>query len=231
MSLRKRSSRIWNISTNQFKVIVKEAKTLSDIIRKCGLQNIGGNHKTVLRRIEEEAIDISHIPRGLGSNKQRPMGGITPIPLEQLLCEHSRANRKGVKKRLISSGLLQNICAICGLKPEWNGKSLVLRLDHENGINDDNRLENLRLLCPNCDSQTETFAGRNLTKWRCILCFKKVSCGSTRCQKCSNRFHAKTKIQWPSMDELRTRVAATSALQVSKELGVSDRAVRKRLKK
>jgi 5-methylcytosine-specific restriction endonuclease McrA len=50
---------------------------------------------------------------------------------------------------------------LCGQQPMWNGKQLVLILDHINGINNDNRLENLRLLCPNCNSQTPTFAGRN----------------------------------------------------------------------
>jgi hypothetical protein len=59
--------------------------------------------------------------------------------------------------------LLEFSCSECGLD-SWLGKSLVLELDHINGIRSDNRLENLRLLCPNCHSQTETFRGRN----RCL---------------------------------------------------------------
>ena len=53
------------------------------------------------------------------------------------------------------------LCGICGLGPEWNGMVLVLQIDHINGDSTDSRLENLRFLCPNCHSQTETFAGRN----------------------------------------------------------------------
>ena len=87
-----------------------------------------------------------------------------PPPLVQLLIEHGTTNRGHLKNRLIREGVLTNKCELCGLDPSWNGKVLVLRLDHINGVNDDYRLSNLRLLCPNCDSQTETFAGRNVKR-------------------------------------------------------------------
>ena len=67
--------------------------------------------------------------------------------------------------RLIAQGLLVDAYAECGVS-EWRGRKLVLRLDHINGIGDDNRIENLRLLCPNCDSQSATYCGRNMRrKW------------------------------------------------------------------
>lgn len=83
------------------------------------------------------------------------------IPLDEVLVENSTYQRVHLKRRLLEQGLLENTCALCPQGPEWNGKPLVLALDHENGISNDNRLSNLRLLCPNCHSQTETFAGRN----------------------------------------------------------------------
>jgi 5-methylcytosine-specific restriction endonuclease McrA len=63
-----------------------------------------------------------------------------------------------LKRRLISESLLENKCSIqeCGLT-EWCGRPIVLVLDHINGVNNDNRLENLRFLCPNCNSQQDTF--------------------------------------------------------------------------
>jgi hypothetical protein len=73
--------------------------------------------------------------------------------------------RGSVKRRLIKEGILVKRCAVCACEPFWLGKPLVLRLDHINGIPTDYRIENLRLVCPNCDSQLETFAGRN-RHWR-----------------------------------------------------------------
>lgn len=77
--------------------------------------------------------------------------------LERGLVENSTAKRGELKKRLIETGLLPNRCAKCERGAEWMGEPLILILDHINGINNDSRLENLRLLCPNCNSQTTTF--------------------------------------------------------------------------
>jgi hypothetical protein len=66
-----------------------------------------------------------------------------------------------LKRRLLRERLLINRCVECGLEPIWQGKPLVLVLDHVNGDSSDYRLDNLRLLCPNCNSQQDTFAGRN----------------------------------------------------------------------
>jgi Zn finger protein HypA/HybF involved in hydrogenase expression len=97
-------------------------------------------------------------------DKARLRGAIVPmewkIPMSDLLVVDSKSNRTHVKKRLIKENLLTYECYKCGLK-EWNGKAISLQLEHINGINNDNRIENLCLLCPNCHSQTDTFAGRN----------------------------------------------------------------------
>jgi len=79
-------------------------------------------------------------------------------PLERIL-QDSRS-RYTVKRRLLAAGLLKNACEECGLA-EWRGRPLAIQIDHRNGVNDDHRLENLRMLCPNCHSQTATYAARN----------------------------------------------------------------------
>lgn len=83
-----------------------------------------------------------------------------------LLSANARVSRGSVKRRLIQEGVLAERCKECGGGTSWNGKPIVLVLDHVNGINNDYREENLRLLCPNCNSQTDTFSGRNVRKLR-----------------------------------------------------------------
>jgi len=82
-----------------------------------------------------------------------------PMPMERLLVADTYRSRHNVKLRLLGEGLKHNRCEICGLT-EWRGAPLSMALHHINGDGRDNRLENLQLLCPNCHSQTENFAGR-----------------------------------------------------------------------
>jgi 5-methylcytosine-specific restriction endonuclease McrA len=80
------------------------------------------------------------------------------FPNEQVFVENSTYSRTHLKKRIIKENILPYICSECGLKDMWNNKPIVLHLDHINGINNDNRIENLRFLCPNCHSQQPTYS-------------------------------------------------------------------------
>ena len=95
----------------------------------------------------------------------RPNPHVRCRPLDEVLRAGSRVNTNRLKQRLIREGLRQANCECCGLS-EWNGLPIPLELDHVNGWRDDNRLENLRVLCPNCHARTETYRGRNIGKAR-----------------------------------------------------------------
>ena len=88
---------------------------------------------------------------------------MSKTPMSEILVKNSKyLNRYRLKIRIVNEGYLEYRCIECNNIGEWNGKILSLHLDHKNGINNDNRIENLRFLCPNCHSQTDTYAGKNI---------------------------------------------------------------------
>lgn len=230
---RVRTSPIWKINRQDLQELAQSSSTISDMLRYFGMDNKGSNYQTLKKRLSEDNIDYSHIPLGLNANKGIKRSNIIQTPLEEILTKKSTYSRAKLKERLLGGGLLKNLCYVCGIGPEYNGKGLSLVIDHINGISDDNRLSNLRILCPNCHSQTPTFAGRNVKhrteRRNCVSCGKIISKKSTRCRPCSSRMPRRKKIEWPSKDELRARLKTTSYVSLGKELGVSDNAIRKYL--
>lgn len=223
-----KTSRIWTIPAQEFAELVKSSTSVAEIVRGCGFGSISGSYSTVKRRIKTDGLDVSHIPSGLGSNRGRKFSPEL-IPLDQILVEGSSYSRASLKRRLIRDGLIENKCAKCGLGSTWNDELLILRLDHINGVNDDNRLNNLRLLCPNCDSQTSTFSGRNAAQWKCLTCRKKVGRRVKYCKTCRPAISRVKfrKIEWPPLKELSIMLEQSSMVEVGRRLGVSDNAVRK----
>lgn len=144
--------------------IVKDSVSVAEVIRKLDLKQSGGNHSHITRRIEKYEIDISHF-RGKGSNfGTEHRGGSEKLLTDQVLVDDRLDGRRDstfrLRRALIESGVEEK-CQGCGLPPFWNGKLLVLQIDHINGNGTDNRKENLRFLCPCCHSQTENFGSKN----------------------------------------------------------------------
>lgn len=86
--------------------------------------------------------------------------GYNPLPLNEVLVKNKETSSHRLKGRLLAEGLKEHKCECCGIT-EWNGQPAPIELDHINGNHHDNRLENLRILCPNCHAQTETYRGKN----------------------------------------------------------------------
>lgn len=157
---RHRNGAVWKPSKKQMEHLVDKSATLSEILRKCGLNNKGGNIRSLKKRLKEDDIDYSHIRMGADSNRGRKFPR-KKIPLKEILVEGSTYSRGHLKKRIIDNEIIRYNCSECEITSSWNGHKLVLVLDHINGTSNDNRIENLRFLCPNCNSQQPTFAGRN----------------------------------------------------------------------
>lgn len=138
---------------------VKSSTSIRQVLNKLGLKEAGGNYSITKTRIKNLELDTSHF-RGQAWNKGKKLGPKKPI--EELLVidrKHPYQSFK-LKNRLLQEGIKTHQCESCGIT-EWMGKPAPLELDHINGINYDNRLENLRLLCPNCHAQTDTYRGKN----------------------------------------------------------------------
>ncbi len=141
--------------------LVKSSTTYSEVCRGFGIKESGGNIRTIKKRIKENNLDISHFEGKAYTGKRRESTGQKQKELSDILVENSDYSRAALKRRLINEGVLEYKCFKCVNKGVWMGEELVLQLDHINGVRNDNRLENLRFLCPNCHSQTKTYAGKN----------------------------------------------------------------------
>ena len=160
ISFRQKKNKIWNIPIDKLRVVINNSCSFSEALKKLGFSLKGAQYKAIKERLFWEKIDFSHISLGQGHNKGKKF--IRPsIDLSLILVKNASYPRYLLKKRVLQEKLLDEICAICGSGPKWNNNVLTLQLDHINGHNSDNRIENLRILCPNCHSQTDTYGGKN----------------------------------------------------------------------
>lgn len=153
------TSKVYQCSEEEFIDLVIQSKTFFDIAQALGYsQNGRHSYDLIKKRCNELNIDTSHLGNRSGNG-----GVIIKQSLDEILVKNSTYQNMGsLKRRLINEKKLDYVCALCGNTGEWNDKELVLQLDHINGDHKDNRIENLRFLCPNCHSQTETFCTRQL---------------------------------------------------------------------
>lgn len=196
-----------NFTKEELEQIVQESNSYREVITKLGYATTGGNtHQTVKKRLEKYDISTEHF--SIGGSK-----GTTRTE-ENVFCENSTATQATLRRWFIKGKYVPYQCDYCGIS-EWQGKELVLQLDHINGDNHDNRLENLHWLCPNCHSQTDTFCGKQTKKnhatskgitketphYYCIDCGKEIKSNvANRCVECAAI--ARRVTERPSKEEL-----------------------------
>jgi 5-methylcytosine-specific restriction endonuclease McrA len=145
---------------------VRSSFSVAQVLKILGLSPTGCNYKAMHAHFSRLQLDTSHFT-GQGYLKGKNHSWTPKRPLAEILVSQSTyMTSSHLKARLLREGLLLSVCPECGSPPVWQGKPLTLVLDHKNGDRSDNRLENLRLLCPNCNSQQPTFAGKNRGRHR-----------------------------------------------------------------
>lgn len=202
---------MWKITKEELEFVIKNSLSFKEAIIKLGIDYVGSSPTTLKKVLSYHNIDYSVI-----SNSKIPGKKQEKIELSRILTENSNYNRTNLKTRLLKEGLLENKCSVCGLGEIWNCKKINHQIDHINGIRNDNRISNLRMVCPNCHSQTETFAGKRLKKnfpapdgWRV-----------------RDRVDSR-KVNRPTRDVLCKLMSEHPMTHIGKMFGVSDNAVRK----
>lgn len=232
-------SHIWAISDEDFIKNVAESMTYRELCSKCGLKSHGNNNKTVQRRIKIMGLTTDHFQKCYDvSNKTNIM---SKEDFVKRLTKESLITTGSLKRFILKFNLLPHKCD-CGIDKEWLGKPISLQLDHIDGDKHNNEIQNLRFICPNCHSQTKTFAGRNLRKYtnfenlntekykqmKSKMRYVPCSCGEKKsdsakyCRRCM-----KSDTKRPDMDTLKSLLSKHSMTKISTMYGVSPPTVRR----
>jgi hypothetical protein len=138
---------IYYFNIDKLTETVKESNSFADVFRNLNKSGSGDSYKVLKKAIERNKIDTSHFDP---YKNNRVL--IKTIPIEELLKNGTNISSGKLKDKLYKEGLKKRECELCGQDENWKGKKMSLILDHKNGINNDNRIENLQIVCPNCNS-------------------------------------------------------------------------------
>ena len=215
-----------NVSEIQRKL--NESTSFREFLLKIGSSSNGsGSYKSIKNQLVKLGIIIPEF-----NYESKNISGINgKICDSEVFTENSNFSRQHLKERIIKNKLIDYKCEECGNSGEWNDKKLNLHLEHKNGVNDDNRLENLTFLCPNCHSQTKTYSGRNKKRKekRKCKCGREIFKTSKMCLECNSL--KSRKVERPNLENLESDVRELGYSATGRKYGVSDNTIRKWLKK
>jgi hypothetical protein len=206
-------------SKENFEKAIKNANSIKDALRNLNLRAAGGNYKIFHKYVKIYNIDTSHFISREIQNKILLVNAFSKkISLSEILVENSNYNRSSLKNRLYNEGLKERKCELCGQGEEWKGKKMSLILDHINGVHDDNRIENLRIVCPNCNATLPTH------------CKGKKGLKESEKKEKNDSKNNKRKVERPNYETLIKEVKDIGYNAVGRKYGVSDNSIRKWIK-
>lgn len=150
--------KLYKYTVEQLQEAVGSSTSLRQVLIKLKVKPAGGNYSTLKKAIKYFNLDTSHFT-GQASNKGKKFGPVRPI--SDYLTNRVPIQSHKLRLRLIKEKIFEAKCSRCG-KDSWLQNPIPLELDHINGIHEDNRLDNLRLLCPNCHALTPNYRGKNI---------------------------------------------------------------------
>ena len=209
---------------NKFELIVKNSKNITDVTKNLGLKPFCGNRGTIKKYIKLYNINTAHF---IVNATRRINNFFQSKKLTEVLVINSNFSTFHLKNRLYDEGLKERKCEKCGQDENWHGEHISLILDHINGVHDDLRIENLRIICPNCNATLPTHGGKN------VKYIKKEKNKQVKIKK--NGDFQKTsisqrKVKRPSYEELRNEIEQFGYSATGRKYGVSDNAIRKWIK-
>ena len=203
------------MNIENLKKIVTESCSVTEVCFKIYGNKYYGNRQTIKKYLLSENINIKHFGINNGTNRSNRF---VKTPLSEILVSGSTFNTTNLKHRLYNEGLKKRICEKCGQDEWWNGEKMSLILDHINGISNDHRIKNLRIVCPNCDATLPTFSGKNVKRKKRVIITPE------------ERSILQRKVKRPPYKQLVSDVSLFGYSATGRKYGVSDNAIRKWIK-
>lgn len=148
--------------------LCSESYSLAEVLKKAGRTvGGGGSQATLKKKIEEFEIDISHFTgqawaKGKTQETDARVKSKEKYSLEEVFCKDSPVTQKVLRGYVERHQVLEYKCINCGCDGNWQNGIIALEIDHIDGDNSNNEINNLRYLCPNCHALTDTYRGRNI---------------------------------------------------------------------
>ena len=237
---------MWN-NIELIKEIIKISSNKTEVLKSLDLPINGGNYNTLTSFINEYNVDTSHFQIKRSSKKKN---SIVYKDINDVLIENSPyKSTNHLKERLYKESLKYRRCELCGQDENWMGNKMALILDHINGVNNDNRLLNLRIVCPNCNATLDTHCkgdrNNTFTKYdncecgntkrkyskKCVRCYQSSRIKEIELKKTfSEAMIDRRKVERPSYEQLVKEINELGYSMTGRKYGVSDNSIRKWIK-